>query len=566
MPLLRYILSGLIISLAGCNTTTVNRTTSSPQSAADSATQPSLLQAKLAPLFIGTIQKKENAQATFTPCDSQQAFQLEADDTFWQQWRSMGSPRSFQASVSGQLAMGANRGDAFRLQVLQPSRMTPDQSLCQNSQNQSYQFKTGSDQPFWSLIIDNDQGALTTPDGVDSYRVTAVTTPAEQALQIALRSESGKNATLQISSSFCQENNQTGFSGYQTTLQLDDGQVFNGCGEQGQSLSQPKPAQTWVGRSELEKSDITLTLQPNFTAQMNYKRDIGPEVSYVGVWQSSKNDSIRVMFNKRMGLDTSETIPFSWQEKTLRAEYRELSAGKAYFMTPLVLTASDNATDNSTATTSPTATSNGAVMIAPPPAPDSAMSANSFAENETIITGASGATPSETSETSTSASATTNTTPMAGFSAGVLQSSVQPDIAIDSAVKQFLQNSNANISGTQYRYAKADLNGDGQLDAIVQLNWCDQSGCNWLVLQGNAGQYQQVGHLEGFSHAVMVSPTAHQGWYDLITPSSQTPGNMEVLMHDANAYPTRPVALDATPDETTLLQLEFSGDNWITLQ
>ena len=65
-------------------------------------------------------------------------------------------------------------------------------SLCQTTQTQNFQFKTGSDQPFWSLIIDNDQGALTTPAGVDSYRITAVTTPADQSLQIELRSDSGK--------------------------------------------------------------------------------------------------------------------------------------------------------------------------------------------------------------------------------------------------------------------------------------------------------------------------------------------------------------------------------------
>ncbi len=559
MSLLRYILSGLFISLAGCNTTTVHQTTSSPLTTAGETAQPSLLQPKLAPLFIGTIHKQENTQATFTPCGSQQTFQFEADDTFWQQWRNMGSPEEFQASVSGQLAMGSNRGDAFRLQLLQPSRITPDLSLCQTTQTQNFQFKTGSDQPFWSLIIDNDQGALTTPAGVDSYRITAVTTPADQSLQIELRSDSGKNATLQISSAFCQESNQAGFAGYQTTLKLDDGQVLNGCGEQGMSLSQPKPAQTWVGRSELEKSDITLTLEPNFIAHMNYKRDIGPEVNYIGVWQSSKTDTIRVMFNKRMGLDTSETIPFTWQDKTLRAEYRELSAGKAYFTTPLVLTTSETADSPSTTTDTPVTTNNNAVMIAPP-APENAMSANSFAENETIITGASAAVPTNTTNTDTA------TMPMAGFSAGILQSSVQPDIAIDMAVKQFLQNSNANISGTQYRYAKADLNGDGQLDALVQLNWCDQTGCQWLVLQGNAGQYQQVGQLEGFNHAVMVSPTAHNGWYDLITPSSQTPGSVDILMHDATSYPARPVALEATPDESTLLQLEFSGDNWITVQ
>ncbi len=552
MSLLRYILSGLVISLAGCNTTTVNQPTSSSQS--NAKTETSLLQAKLSPLFTGTIHKKDGAAATFTSCGSQQSFELEADDSFWQQWRNMGSPEEFQASLSGQLAMGTNRGDSFRLQVIQPSRLVSDMSLCQST-GQSYQIKAGSDQPFWALVIDNDQAAITTPSGVESYQVTSVTTPSDQDFQLALQTQDGKKASLQLTNAFCQEPNQNGFSGYQASLQLDDGQTLTGCGEQGNSLSQQQPAQTWKGRSELEKSDITLTLLPNFNAKMVYKRDIGPEVTYDGVWLVSKDQSLRVMFNKRMGLDTSEAIPFVWKDKTLTAEYRELSAGKAYFMQPMVLTASETAP--SPVTADMTATTNGAVMVAAPVA-DNTLGNNSFAENETVLTGASAATPTNTGDSQQPA--------MASFSAGSLQASVQTDAAVESAVRNALSADGADISGLQYRYAKADLNGDGQLDAIVQLNQCDQIGCNWLVLQGDSGQYQTVGQLTGFSHAVFVSPSAHNGWYDLLTPSNQQAGSYDLIMHDNASYAQRPTALEAAPDESALLQLQFTGENWITLQ
>lgn len=84
---------------------------------------------------------------------------------------------------------------------------------------------------------------------------------------------------------------------------------------------------------------------------MIYTRETGPEVTYKGVWQPQKDQTLRVMFNQRMGLPTNESIPFRWKDNTLTADYRELQAGKAYFDKPLVLTTNDGssrepATDN----------------------------------------------------------------------------------------------------------------------------------------------------------------------------------------------------------------------------
>lgn len=146
----------------------------------------------------------------------------------------------------------------------------------------------------------------------------------------------------------------------------------------------------------------------------------------------------------------------------------------------------------------------------------------------------------------------------------MLQASTQPDNAIEQTLRQFLQSNGGQASGTQYRYVKTDLNGDGSIDALVEMNWCDKSGCVWLVLQGNSGQYQQVARLEGFSGSVMVSPTAHNGWADLLVPSTVRP--IPICHWNMMAAAIQPVRPPAISNQTqTLLQLKFDGDNWLTM-
>ena len=568
MPLSRFVLSGLLLALAGCsNTSAPSGTTPKATASSDMQTK---LQKELSPLFTGTIQR-QGEQALFTPCGSKQQWQLLVDDNFWQQWQQLGSPQSLQASLSGHLAAGESRGAPFRLEADQVSHITTEQSLCQNT-NENYLLKAGSDQPFWSLVLDGQQASLTTPNGVESYQLDEVSHPAEQPLQLALRNASGKKATISLQPGYCQEGASQHWLGYAVTLQLDDGQTLSGCGEQGQSLTQQQPAHDWSGHDDAQKADASLTLESNYQAKLVYTREVGPEVTYDGVWQPQQDQTIRVMFNQRMGMDTNESIPFHWNGDTLSADYRELDAGKAYFDKPLVLKAKISGDTGAIATGAANlASNNGAVIVAPPATSETPVGENSFAQNETVITGASAA-------NATSAAVSTNAAPaqppaanssspvMASFSAGMLQASTQPDAAIEQALQNFLQSGGSQATGTQYRYVKADLNGDGAVDALVQMNWCDKSGCVWLVLQGKDGQFQQVGRLEGFSGSVMVAPSAHNGWYDLLVPSTEQANTFLTLEHDGTSYPARPVASNQPqPDPNSLLELRFAGDNWLTM-
>ncbi len=550
MLLSRFVLSGLLIALVGCsNTTSTSGSNTNTDVASDMSAR---LQKELSPLFSGTIQRQAE-QAVFTPCGSNQQWQLVMDDSFWQQWQQLGSPQTLQASLSGQLTPGAGRGAPFSLEAKQVSRITTDQSLCQSS-SENYLLKAGNNQPFWSLIIDGQKASLTTPDGVDSYQLTDVTRPAEKQLQLALDNQSGKQATLNLQPGYCQDADSQQWLGYVVTLMLNDGQTLSGCAEQGKSLTQQQPAHGWQGHDDTQKADIRLVLESNYQAKMIHTRETGPEVTYEGVWQRQQDQTIRVMFNQRMGLPINESITFHWKANSLIADYRELEAGKAYFDKPLVLTTT-NGSENTVATDSATLPSDSAaVVIAPPATQEVPAGESSFAQNETVLSG-TGATAVPVPVPAAAAS----------FSAGMLQASTQPDNAIEQTLRQFLQSNGGQASGTQYRYVKTDLNGDGSIDVLVEMNWCDKSGCVWLVLQGNNGQYQQVARLEGFSGTVMVSPTAHNGWADLLVPSTDQANTYLVLEHDGSSYPARPVASNQQPDPSTLLQLKFDGDNWLSM-
>lgn len=547
MPLPRSLLSGLLIVLTACSSSGTSQQTATKEPSV--TTDP--VQAKLSPLFSGTITRKGD-EASFTPCGSKVTWKFNANDTFWQQWQQLGSPESFQASVTGNLAT-AGRGDPFMLQMLNLSAMTAEQTLCQDN-SQSFQLKASNAQPFWSLFVDNGQASYTNTDGsVSSYQVKEVSAPTDQSLSLALEDDSGKKMTLSFQAGSCPADKN--IYGYTVNLQTADGQTLTGCGQQGVSLSQQQPAHVWKGRLELAQSDLTLTLNPNAVAHMEMKRDTGPSADYDGVWQV-KDKIISVMFNQRLGLPTDETYVFEWTDaQTLTANYRELAGGKAYFAKPLVLKADANAVDPS-----PTVTANSSVVVAPPPATDNAAGGDNFSAQETVV-----ATTPTMNATSAAAATDTSSANMAPFSAGSLQASVSPDAAIAKQVSQYLTNNGGQATGAQYRYAKADLNGDGMLDAIVELNQCDNGSCKWLVLKGDAGQFQSFAQLEGFSGTISVSPTAHNGWYDLLTDGNSSSG-YGVIAFDGTAYASKPAALEVAPDESSLLELDFSGDNWATLQ
>ena len=95
----------------------------------------------------------------------------------------------------------------------------------------------------------------------------------------------------------------------------------------------------------------------------------------------------------------------------------------------------------------------------------------------------------------------------------------------------------------QFRYALADLDGDGRADAIVLLlggDWCGSGGCNMLVFRAAANGFTLVSASTITKQPIRVSPEKSHGWKTLIVFAK---GRGDVLMRfNGTRYPLNPSA------------------------
>jgi len=109
--------------------------------------------------------------------------------------------------------------------------------------------------------------------------------------------------------------------------------------------------------------------------------------------------------------------------------------------------------------------------------------------------------------------------------------------SLEAAVRSFVNGD----SIPSFSYALVDLNGDGQLDAIVLLHgpiWCGSGGCTMLVFRGTANGFQLVSKSTITSEPIKVLPGVAHGWRMLIV---NTGGIGPVVMQfNGSRYPGNP--------------------------
>lgn len=549
----RYCISSLFILVAACSSSSHSPSSGSAAAPTDEVQQKA--QQMLPQVFTGTLQQ-QNDQWVFSPCNSKIQWNIQTNSDIRGLWTKLGSPHSASATIAGTLTKPTERGGEFQLNASQVSVLSTEQNLCESTS--SYVLKAGNNQPFWSLVMDDQKVSLTTSNGVSSFTLDDITQQAEGAYQLTFKNDD-KNATLRLQPGQCVDPmNKDRVSGYEASLLVDGEAPLSGCGELGHSLlNQTQPDQVWYGHDSTMNADVTLTLHSSYLAEMLYKNAKGPDVNYRGIWQR-QNQNLTVIFNKRLGLPTDESIPFTVANDQLTAAYREFAAGRAYFDKPLVMKTTQTPDASASATNAAVpVTGNNMVMMAPPLNPGA--NDNNFAEQETVITGGDPATqgPAAAAGNTSFGAATT----MSGFTAGMLKSSNQTD----STIEALLKNQVGSNGPVQYRYIKTDLNGDGQLDALAEVNQCPNGqGCPVYILQGQQGSYQVVGKLTGVDSQLAIAPSAHHNWCDVLIPATGQASLYRSYLFDGSSYQlqaTQPAAVSLSPD--ALLQIDFT-QSWLT--
>jgi hypothetical protein len=134
--------------------------------------------------------------------------------------------------------------------------------------------------------------------------------------------------------------------------------------------------------------------------------------------------------------------------------------------------------------------------------------------------------------------------------------------AADPQLEAAVRSSVKVDSTPSFSYALIDLNGDGQLDAVVLLNgsmWCGSGGCTMLVFRGITNGFQLVARSAITREPIEVLPGVVHGWRTLIV---STDGIGPVVMQfNGSRYPVNPsMQSKATPAQIKSGQpLNFSN-------
>ncbi len=113
-----------------------------------------------------------------------------------------------------------------------------------------------------------------------------------------------------------------------------------------------------------------------------------------------------------------------------------------------------------------------------------------------------------------------------------------------------------------FKYAGADLNGDGRPELIVYLTgpeWCARTGCTLAVLSPSSGtSYETISTIRRVKPPVIISPQRTNGWHDIHIRAglAEFPRSHKItLRFSGRGYPGNAVLLTPLPRRT-----ELAGD------
>jgi hypothetical protein len=102
-----------------------------------------------------------------------------------------------------------------------------------------------------------------------------------------------------------------------------------------------------------------------------------------------------------------------------------------------------------------------------------------------------------------------------------------------------------------YRSAGADLNGDGQPEALVLLegeDWCAKTGCTLAIFIGRSVGFRPMATIRRVRGPVIIANERHNGWSDLVVGTGLAKYDNRVrLRFGANGYPGNAVMLSPIP-------------------
>ena len=133
---------------------------------------------------------------------------------------------------------------------------------------------------------------------------------------------------------------------------------------------------------------------------------------------------------------------------------------------------------------------------------------------------------------------------------------------VDAAVRNYFFIHQTNPSNNQYRWLTYDLNGDGDEELLVQLDWCGSGGCTLLVFENHEKEWRFNSRMTLVQSPIMLGQQTSHGWRDLIFNvggGGTTPGQ-HVMQYTGVSYPINPsLAPKASKEQVSGVRLFSDG-------
>lgn len=119
-------------------------------------------------------------------------------------------------------------------------------------------------------------------------------------------------------------------------------------------------------------------------------------------------------------------------------------------------------------------------------------------------------------------------------------------------MRAFLQTFDAELKD-RFIAALADLNGDGNPEAIVYLtsnDWCGSGGCTMLILKQDGDSWRLLTEVSITKPPIRVLGKKSNGWRDVgvwVQGGGIQPGFEAQLRFDGKMYPANPSTAPARP-------------------
>ncbi|MCF7484064.1 hypothetical protein L3V31_20435 [Vibrio sp. J1-1] len=358
-------------------------------------------------------------------------------------------------------------------------------------------------EPFWSASFESDALQFQQPGKL----AQSITIEARQ-LQARQRTYQLADGELRMTENLCSDTMSDSIYGWTATLK-HDGKTYQGCGMASNVDSTQGWANTYVATSTQSQGfEVQMTLKPDHSAitQYSYSDGQAPLVER-GYWQQLSPSQVQVVMTHHQQQRLKSERLFTREGNQLKATQEKVGE-----------------------------------MVYP------------IADGGLVLY------PAIVRQSSTQKVAPKRANSPIG--SAEIPSSADFNSKVDAAVRNYFFINQTNPSNNQYRWLTYDLNGDGNEELLVQLDWCGSGGCTLLVFESHQSEWRFNSRITLVQSPIMLGQQTSHGWRDLIfnvSGGGATPAQ-HIMQYTGVSYPINPsMAPKATSTQVSGVRLFSDG-------